>query len=148
VLTGASIGVGGEAVSSVAERARCATFALCDLADARRLVALLSMSNTMSSLAPEHVPTRLVDGLTAEEIKAEYEHCRRPDGTLDLERFAEMTRRLYGYTLAEGHPPPTAQAAAVSEMLERWAREPVPDNEPEWEIVSHNPFEIRVVPRP
>jgi len=50
--------------------------------------------------------------MTDEEIAAEYARCLKPDGTYDMERFREMSRRLYGIELQEGAPITEAEAEA------------------------------------
>ena len=90
------------------------------------------MSSAAHSLPPD-LPLSLT--MTSEQIAAEYEACRDPDGTLNWDRFRAMSRRLYGVELQEGTPlTPEEEArreSAWREVLARVESMPEdPDSEP------------------
>ena len=61
--------------------------------------------------------------MTDEEIAAEYARCKDPDGKLNVERWREMSRRLYGIELQEGTPlTPEEEAQRESAWREVLAR--------------------------
>lgn len=82
--------------------------------------------------------------MSPEAIRAEYEACRDPDGTMNLERYAAMARRLYGVDLDDARPASPPDLTAFWRTLEEAAVDP---NEPDWEIANDRPLELRVIPR-